>query len=80
MSLRSRSRRPRRKPTQGRLNPTKPPVTPVTFTTTVTAVLPGVGIPTGMVSFFNGGTDLVLTFVGPDPLGDMARFSLLPAA
>ena len=27
-----------------------------------------------------GVTDLVLTFVGPDPLGDMARFSLLPAA
>jgi alkanesulfonate monooxygenase SsuD/methylene tetrahydromethanopterin reductase-like flavin-dependent oxidoreductase (luciferase family) len=27
-----------------------------------------------------GVTDLVLTFVGPDPVGDMARFSLLPAA
>jgi alkanesulfonate monooxygenase SsuD/methylene tetrahydromethanopterin reductase-like flavin-dependent oxidoreductase (luciferase family) len=27
-----------------------------------------------------GVTDLVLTFAGPDPMGDMARFSLLPAA
>ncbi|MGZ3338836.1 MAG: LLM class flavin-dependent oxidoreductase [Reyranella sp.] len=27
-----------------------------------------------------GVTDLVLTFVGSDPMGDMARFSLLPAA
>jgi hypothetical protein len=27
-----------------------------------------------------GVTDLVLTFVGPDPVRDMARFSLRPAA